>query len=599
MSPDDRTRRVHDDVVMPFDNAKLDPELTALDAELAKAGMALRRSHERDGRSRPSAAFASSLRERLLTEAAMPIGADARAAEGRATAGAGATADSLADNARRVHPQIRRRTPTILPAPRWSVLALAAVFVVALLGFNSRGWFTGPAPVRATDVAGASLIRGGTSSALAVGASLEVGDQVSVDQNGHAVLAVGGGLVRLDAGASIRLDRLSGEVSIEQLGGRVWHRVQAGTSYTVSTGKYRWTALGTAFSLAIGIAGSEAELALVAVEHAVDLAGPSVAVRVEQGSRAVIGASAAQWAVGPATQDELGDPWLIANAQLDAAAGFGVGVLQTALGSPTPRPSLTPAPVTPGPSLPAGTSGPGSSPSAEPTPTDAPTSAPTAKPTATPKPTPTVPPIGSLGASVLGCGEVAVVSWDAYGGSRFAKLVVVRGASSFSIPTSYPPGAGLTALGDSLTTSPAAASYGDALGTGSSAWYRVLVLDAGKHTIAASAARKATAPGIADLGPFVPTPVAGGIEAAWTPYGGSAGCFVYYKIVWSATDLNPSYVGGNYDGYEVVGSQADSAYSFALAAGTYHMRIEALRYADAGTSPILVGRSSVALVTVP
>ena len=209
--------------------------------------------------------------------------------------------------------------------------------------------------------------------------------------------------------------------------------------------------------------------------------------------------------------------------------------------------------------------------------------------------------MGSLAASAIGCGEVAIVSWDAYGGSRFGKLVVVRSASSFSIPASYPPGAGITALADSLKADPAAASYGDVLGTGNSAWYRVLVLDSAKHTIAASAAVKATTPGIANLGPFAPTPVTGGIEATWTPYGGSAACFVYYKIVWSASALNqnPSYAGGNYDGYQVVGEQSASALSFSLASGEYWMRIEAVRYTDRGAGTIIVGRSEVAHVTVP
>ena len=592
MSPDERIRRMHDDVVLPFDSAELDADLAALDAELAKAGVALRRSHERDGRSRPPASFASSLRERLLAGAAMPNGAGAN------------PPDADADVAQRVQPTIRRRTPTILPAPRWTILALAAVFVVALLGFNARGWFTGPAPVRATDVAGASLVRGGTSSALAIGAALEVGDQVSVDQSGHAVLAVGNGLIRLDEGASIRLDRLSGDVSIEQMGGRVWHRVvlESGRSYVVTTGAYRWTALGTAFSLTRSRGGAGERLDLTAVEHDVVLAGPSVALGIAQGSAVAVNTGVTPGVyVNPATAAQLADPWLIANARLDAAAGYGVGVLETALGSPTPGPSLTPAAVTPGPSLPGETTGPGSSESAAPTPTDTPTQAPTTAPTSkpTPRPTPTVPPVGSIGASVIGCGETAVVSWDAYAGSRFAKLAVVRGASAFGIPTSYPPGGGITALGGSLTPSAAAGSYGDSLGTGSSAWYRVLALDSAKHVIAASAARKATAPGIGALGPFVPTPVAGGVEAHWTPYGGNTACFVYYKIVWSATDPNPTYAGGIYDGYEVVSTQTDSVYSFSLAAGTYWMRIEAIRYADAGVSPIVVGRSDAVQVTVP
>jgi hypothetical protein len=213
----------------------------------------------------------------------------------------------------------------------------------------------------------------------------------------------------------------------------------------------------------------------------------------------------------------------------------------------------------------------------------------------TPKPTP-APELGSLALDVTACAGTAFLDWSAFDGAGFHHYVVLRSADSFPVPASYPPPGGVAALDGSFTKDRAATWYADgSLGAGNIAWYRAVAWDAEDRSIAASAAVMAKGKPVAGLGPFGATPVAGGIDATWDPYGGPGACFTYYKVSWSATNPDPSYLGDR-DGAMAVGGQGTGAAFVPLEPGTWYVRVEAILVSEAGK--LLVGSSNAVQVTV-
>lgn len=596
MSPDD-------DVLVPFAGLPRDPHLAALDAELELAAERMRRAHARDGRDRPSSAFGGSLRARLLAEAAVPV----------APVLAAPHAETYDRAPSHVASRVARRTPTVLPAPRWSILAVAAVLVASVLGLNVERFFPAPAPSRVSESVGATLHRGGTTIALAQGTELRAGDVVAVGAGGRATLALGGSAVRLAEGSAVRLDALAGGIAMEQLAGRAWHRVDVapGQTYAVTTGTLRWTALGTAFDVAWQADGRRVRI--LTVEHAVALAGPGLELRVPEGRAAIVDAhgDAADVAVDGVGSVETRDPWLVANARLDAADGHGVGWLTTALADPTTRPSPRPA-ATPAPGTLEPTAAPSTEPSFEPPPTEAigtpgPTPAatprPTARPTPKPTPKPTVAPtptaspgLASLSLDAVACHGAVLLSWTGDPGPAFHHWTALRAGSSFAVPASYPPPDGISALDGSYSKNPAASRFADtSLAAGATAWYRAVGWSADDRSVAASAAVSVTGKSVASLGPTGATPKQGGAQLTWAAYGGPGACFTYYKISWSATSEDPSYLGDN-DGSTAVSGQGETAAAVALPAGTHWIRVEAILATDFGKA--VVGRSTPVQVTV-
>jgi hypothetical protein len=84
------------------------------------------------------------------------------------------------------------RTPTVLPAPRWSILAAAAALIVAVVGLNAGLLFTAPPDSRVAAATGAELIRDGEATALVAGTELEPADEIRVAGGGSAALQLGG-----------------------------------------------------------------------------------------------------------------------------------------------------------------------------------------------------------------------------------------------------------------------------------------------------------------------------------------------------------------------------------------------------------------------
>ena len=249
-----------------------------------------------------------------------------------------------------LRPALEWRFPTrVLPA-RWVALGLAASLVVASFLYGTTIVF--PArPYAVADVANnATVVRGGSASPLTQGAELYEGDEIRVAAGGLATLSMGGSFARMAGGSDMRLDGLgSSAIVVEQLGGRVYHRVVVGPEgkYEVVTGSVDWTATGTAFDLDRHSAAGGGEVVRgMALLDGLGLSGPSLETALIQGESATValgplGSPAAAPVVQSIGSTMLNDKWLIENARLDNLEGLDLGEL-AALLTPTPQPSPTP-----------------------------------------------------------------------------------------------------------------------------------------------------------------------------------------------------------------------------------------------------------------
>jgi hypothetical protein len=227
-----------------------------------------------------------------------------------------------------------RREPMILPAPRWTVLLIGAGLLLSVIGFNSSTFLPGPPTVVVAAASDATLVRDRIASALTAGTILQVGDEVRIGAEGRATIGIGESEARLAGGAGLRIDIVSADVVIlRQLSGRIFHRVAAAadTTYTVEIGSLDWTAHGTAFDLDRSPSADGETVTMVAVQHAVQLSGPSLLAVIAEGRLAVItlGGGEPEMTTREALPVDLHDPWLVENARIDIALGNPVGVLKT------------------------------------------------------------------------------------------------------------------------------------------------------------------------------------------------------------------------------------------------------------------------------
>lgn len=154
MRPDDRRAAMAGSANgdAPRSDVPLETALAALDDELAAAGAQARRALQ--GSTQPTRVFTNRLREHLLGQIGAPAISSA--------AGAGAALPRESPRGSRLrtepvagegwlptplHPQVARRTPTILPRARWSLLAAAALTTVIVAGaLGARFDWLLPAP---------------------------------------------------------------------------------------------------------------------------------------------------------------------------------------------------------------------------------------------------------------------------------------------------------------------------------------------------------------------------------------------------------------------------------------------------------------------
>jgi FecR protein len=583
----------------------------AIEAELATAGARIRAERSATGVDLPDPAFAVSLRSRL-------IGGD--------TVADAPLVSTSVDPTTVVVRAMRRFPPRTIAL--WTLPAMAAVLVAALIASTSGPVVPATVGARATEVDDATLVRGGTTTTLVAGTALLAGDEIRVGATGRTTLELGGSRARLDGGADLRLDSLASDrLRLELLAGRSYHRVglAAGGTYVVATGSVTWTARGTSFDLdREPIGGDSDRITLLGLEHSVEVTGPNGTTVVGQGQAAsltVEGGTVSELVVSPIDPVALADPWLVANARSDRALGFPLGVLEvpdvgpaptsgasltppdpTSTADPTATGGSTPAPtVTPGASPGSGptaraTSAPTPGPDSTSTPRPDPTPKPTAGPTSTPAPTPTP----DFHLRVTSCDGGVVMAWSRYRGSSFDRYVTLR-SSSAAIPRAYPPHAGTAVVDGSALSDRSRTGTVDTSGTdGSTSFYRTVVLDVDDTILAASPVEAAVAKGIRQLGPLDVGPADASRTAFdWSEYDGFRGCFTRYALVWSNDDPTPSALTGADVAY-VSSDRTSSTALVDLAPGTYHLRLEVLRSIGPGSSAtFVVAHSDVATYTVP
>jgi hypothetical protein len=595
---------------------------------------------ERGAAERPDPAFAAALRDRLVSQlparaATHPIaGTDARPVPGwvvEPTAAAAARRTRVtapvvpsdlaagfvgfvptepmpgAGRPQRVVGRLAWTGPRLAVSPRWAAALVAAVLVVAAIGFGpGRTIFSAPAPSRATDVVGATLLRGGGQVALVDGTALQPGDEVRTALDGHATLVLGGSRARLDGGADVIVRTVNDDrIALDQQAGRVYHRVSvpSGGAYTVSTAGVTWTAHGTAFDLdrEAGPSGTTT-LTGLAVQHVLVVDGPGISATIAEGRRAEIvlagSATTADLTTGAPTFGQLHDPWLAANAGLDAAAGFDPGILvallateppattePTALHEPTQAEPTTEPPVEP--SLDPGTP-PGPT-SAPPTSTPAPTDKPQPTPKETPKPTPTPKPIASLGLVARACPGGTVLDWTAAPADAFHHYKTYWSASSsFSEPA---------IVDGSSTTNRSATSTVDSAASGAR-WYRTYAYDAAGHVVAKSPTRAATGQdGPSDLGTLTVGPDGPNTSFSWPGLSVPDGCYSATKLVY-ASDGTPSYGEPGTTLLWWTGAASTTSVSTELAPpGTWWFRVQVL--VETSLRTVVVSQTSPVQYTVP
>jgi hypothetical protein len=599
----------HDPV--PFDVASDPdaPELAALAEELASAGERARADRRAHGFDQPGPAFAAELRSRLVA--------------GYAAAGAGAVIAEPARPARGaalpfawITRSVAARSATVRAPHRWAMVAVAAAVAIAVLGSISGRFLPASLEARATETVGATIVRDGVASVLVPGTSLRAHDEIRVDPTGRATLSIGAGLTRLAGGADLRLDDLSADgPRLDLLAGRSYHRVAlpGGGTYVVTTGALRWTALGTAFDLDREPTGDGRDrVTLLGLEHSVVVAGPDLRATVGEGRAATVdirAGDASDLAVGPIDPAVLADPWLVANARRDRDLGFPLGVMDPVAVGPTATIGTEPPSVGPASVEPAASAAPEATATARPTasPTTRPVTRATPRPTpkSTPKPTPeptpepTSRPLASLGLDLVSCDGGIVIDWATYDGDRFDHYATLRNTSP-TIPKADPPRAGATFVDGTYTRNRLRTSAYDA-GLGSGTWYyRSMAFDAADRVIAASPIRSATARPVRDLGALTVGPGDGSTTAfSWSAYEGPSACFGAAKLVVSRIDPSPSY----FDGSPVLFATGEQGVSEAVAAldpGTYHFRLQVVRFTDLGSpAKFLVAETAVATYTVP
>jgi len=300
-------------------------------------------------------------------------------------------------------------------------------------------------------------------------------------------------------------------------------------------------------------------------------------------------------------------------AVLAAGAVVGARELYVAIAdrpSPTPAPSVMPT-AAPTPSVtleptpdltPEPTLVPTLVPTPEPTPepTAVPTPVPTPKPTEKPTPVPT-PAVAVMELAATGCNGGVVLDWSPYKGDGFNPYTTLRNTAE-SIPQAYPPKGGASYVDGTYTTSVGVTSAVDAGATaGTTSFYRAMAFNADDGVIGASTVVSATPKPVKALGAIGVTDTGGGIwKVSWSPYGGLAKCFSYYKVVVAQGHV-PDYFGGDQyvaalSGQEASNTQFSTAEA-GLDPGAYFIRVQVIRVTELGS--FLVGQSDVGAFSVP
>ena len=233
-----------------------------------------------------------------------------------------------------------------------------------------------------------------------------------------------------------------------------------------------------------------------------------------------------------------------------------------------------------------------------PVPTVEPTPLPTPKPTPEPTLKPTPIPLAAMHLSAVGCNGGVVLGWSTYTDGRFTHYTTLRNTST-SIPVGYPPTGGAVDPGGTYTTGVEQTGAVDASVTpGVTYYYRTMAFGPENTVIAASDVVSVIAKPVKAMGTLTVGPSGEGTQFSWTPYGGLANCFSYYKIIASEIHANPTY---GEDGYMVaLENQAATSWSGATemqSGHTYYLRVQAIRVTPLGW--LVTAQTDVTTYLVP
>ncbi len=244
-----------------------------------------------------------------------------------------ASRDGVPVGGRGLEPSAATPRSTRIGAPRWTALVAATCIGLTALAIGSSRPVHVAVPASLGPVTATTITHLGLTSPATDGSDLVSGDVVTVGADGTATIRLGAGEARLAPGTTLQIDELDERgVVLEQLGGRVYHRIAPGSGpYVIRTGSIEWTALGSAFDLDREPVG-ESTLERVTgtpIEGSVLLEGPGLDGTVVEGRQAVVGIGVENPDVATAEVPAgwLADPWVVENAGRDRAAGAALGIL--------------------------------------------------------------------------------------------------------------------------------------------------------------------------------------------------------------------------------------------------------------------------------
>ena len=484
-------------------------------------------------------------------------------------------------------PSMRWHIPTSVLPSRWIGVGLAASIAAASLIYGSGVFMTPKSAASAGDAVAATLIRGGTATALVDGMQLRENDEIKVGSDGRATLQLGGSYVRMAPGSDVQLQSLdASHLVVGQIAGRAYHRVvvPAGGTYEVTTATVTWKAVGTAFDVDRELtAGGGEQVRGLALYDGLDVTGPGLRNNVAEGSSATIvlrsdGAPAGSAGISPITSQTLADTWLIGNAAIDARLGLPLGQLAAALSpSPTAAPTATQTPApTPAPVVA----------------TPKPTAKPTPKPTAKPAP-PGRPNLGTLKIK-RNADSSYTFTWPKYTGEGFLYYKLMHGQ--------YPSSPSYGTSGDYWACNDTAAetSWTGFIDPGNYSVRLQVVDDSGsKVLIRAETPIVHLKVSTLGMGPLTSVPDGpGSYTFNWSAYTGAT--FDFYKIVYEDTSSghDPSYPGGSRI-WAAVAPGSTTSGPISIPAGDYKVRVQAIGWPSGYSCGYAYAQTTILHLIVP
>lgn len=249
-----------------------------------------------------------------------------------------------------------------VPRLAWGIaagLALALIAVLVLVFVN-----VGESPVlEEKEIAVLRVRRGeitvintrGEGGPAGDGAALREGDTVIAGKDSRGIVEFERGcILRLEGEAEVSLSSSDGELVVDLIKGKSYHRVVDGTSYVVRSGGIKATAEGTAFTFDV----EEHTTRVISLHDAVKVdvtrdSSLNWSSRLEEGKIFLYREGEEEAHLAEVSMEELKSEWLIWNKSLDEELGLPLGVFsmlesEIAAEEPQEQPQTQPETAPPG-----------------------------------------------------------------------------------------------------------------------------------------------------------------------------------------------------------------------------------------------------------